>query len=88
MYSVFITICEKMNCFNPMKDLPRFECHVENRMCYCCEKKCFVQHGDQVDGLACTKCWSFGCCYCRCSTWVNEGHKKRAKKKIKKSAQL
>lgn len=36
---------------------------------YCCENKCFVLPNEEVDGLACRKCESFGICKCRCKTY-------------------
>ena len=39
---------------------------------YCCEKKCFEEPRDQVDGLACFVCKSFSFCICRCETYKAE----------------
>ncbi|KAK9874111.1 hypothetical protein WA026_012706 [Henosepilachna vigintioctopunctata] len=36
---------------------------------YCCPLKCMVDGFDQVDGLACVKCESFGLCRCDCTTY-------------------
>lgn len=58
---------------------PPFKSYAENGIYYCCLKKCFIQPNIQVDGLACDKCWSFNCCHCNCSTWMNDGYKKQAK---------
>lgn len=35
-------------------------------MIYCCENKCFETPRDQVDGIACTKCYNFCYCICNC----------------------
>lgn len=37
---------------------------------WCCESKCFRVPRDQVDGVACSKCGSFGFCQCRCRTFL------------------
>lgn len=40
----------------------------EDNSNYCCPKKCFVIH-DQVDGLACSICYTFSYCQCNCKTF-------------------
>lgn len=47
---------------------------------HCCTKKCFERPNDEVDGLACTKCYSFCMCRCKCRTWMNEGYSERNRK--------
>ena len=36
---------------------------------YCCQEKCFNIPNEQVDGLACWKCYSYNFCRCRCISW-------------------
>lgn len=43
---------------------------------YCCYLKCFIQPSSHVDGLACSKCESFGFCRCRCQTYETNFIKK------------
>lgn len=40
---------------------------------YCCKNKCFPVPSCQVDGRACSKCYCFSYCKCRCITFKNNG---------------
>lgn len=41
----------------------------EDKLNYCCQRKCFPIIGDQVDGMACNTCHTFSYCQCNCQTF-------------------
>lgn len=48
---------------------------------YCCPKRCFylLDGTDEVDGLACKTCQSYGRCYCKCKSYMKWFNSKNPK---------
>lgn len=38
---------------------------------YCCERKCFSEPPDQVDGIACRDCKALSYCHCKCLSFTD-----------------
>lgn len=58
-----------------------FKCYSDDL--YCCNKKCFQAPVEQVDGMACSICGSFGYCTCKCETTKEMMEKYRPVKPFK-----
>lgn len=49
----------------------QIECENMKKL-YCCNLNCFVRSDDELDGIACHKCESFGYCICLCKSYNSE----------------
>lgn len=50
---------------------------MDSNLRYCCNLKCFVKRGTEVDGIACKRCMSSCRCYCKCKTYMKNIYPKK-----------